>query len=198
MNNFREISAGFLKILVLGGVVVFLVGLVQWGTRQPLGSALILQPAPSPGPIVVHMSGAVRQPGVYNLAYGSRVSDGISAAGGLQENANPESLNLAELLSDGQRVVVATLRPTVPPSVLTENTSPITSVQTGIDFPIDINRADARTLEALPEIGPAMAAKIIAYREANGPFQTIEAIQDVPGIGPLTFEAIKTLITVSP
>ena len=195
MDKWQEAGSMLVKVLLLGIVVVLVVGLVLWVMRQPIGSALILQPPPSPGPIVVHISGAVQQPGVYSLPYGTRLQAGLEAAGGLGDNANTDMLNLAAKLEDGQRIIIATLRPTSPPTS-TDNqvaTQPAISA-----FPVDINLADAAALESLPEIGPITAARIIAYREANGLFHTTEEIQNVQGIGPKTFEAIKDLITVNP
>lgn len=198
MDKFREAGYGLFRILLLAGMVALVVAGIQWGSRQPLGPPLILQPAPSPGPIVVQISGAVNKPGVYSLPHESRLQDGIQTAGGLAENANPETINLAALLEDGQRVIVATLRPTVSPALQTEISAQRTTSLTQTTFPLNINLADAAALETLPEIGPVMAGNIIAYRDANGSFGSIEEIQNVPGIGPATFEAIKDLITVSP
>jgi competence protein ComEA len=195
MVKWQEIGARLVKTFLLVFAIVLGGGIVYWGTRQPLGTPILLQEVPSPAPIVVHISGAVRQPGVYSLPYGSRLQDGLLAAGGLSENANPDALNLAAPLEDGQRVVVATARPTPAP---TEEATRLVNPPTQNVFPIDINYADSETLQQLPDIGPIFAERIIAYREANGLFGSIEEIQNVPGIGPKTYENIKDLICVTP
>jgi competence protein ComEA len=144
--------------------------------------------------VVVYVEGAVHEPGLYSLAPGSRVSDAIAEAGGLLADAYEQSLNLAAPLEDGVKVLVPfTPKEGDPP--LPDASSP-SSDKPVIVFPININTATQEELEALPGIGPAKAADIIAYREANGPFTTIDQIKNVPGIGPATFEGLKDLITV--
>lgn len=140
---------------------------------------------------VVHVAGAVNAPGVYQLAEGSRVIDAVRAAGGLSADANPDAVNLAALVTDGQRVYV--------PSV----GEPISSValDEGADnalepWPININSASAERLEALPGVGPATAAAIIAHRNQQGPFASVDQLADVRGIGPAKLEAIRALVTV--
>ena len=179
------------------GVVCGLLGagLILLASGQPRGETIRLLPPPTSAPLVVDVAGAVARPGVYTLPADSRVQDAIQAAGGTLPDADTRSLNLAELLQDGMRVLV----PTRPPPTFTpdpEATVPVRMAPSVILFPININTATQAELESLPEIGPVTAQKIIAYREAHGPFATIEEIMDVPGIGPKTFEQIKDLITV--
>jgi competence protein ComEA len=122
------------------------------------------------------------------------VQDAIDMAGGLLSKADTRSLNLAEILEDGQRILVPTrLPPTHTPD---PNITQAPIVPPEILYPININTATQAELESLPQIGPVTAQKIINYRQVNGPFESIEDIQDVPGIGPKTFEVIKDLITV--
>jgi competence protein ComEA len=136
---------------------------------------------------------------LYHLPINSRVEDAIQAAGGFLSQADSQSLNLAAFLADGSRVVVP-YQPTEIPEMaqrLEPIEVPISGMQTpDSNHPININIASQEELESLPGIGPVTAAKIIDYRDLHGPFATIEAIQDVSGIGPKTFEQIKALITV--
>ena len=165
-------------------------GIILLGSRFPRGEAIQLRPPPSPQPILVDVTGAVVQPGVYSLPYGSRVFDAIEAAGGLTEAAVTKPLNLAAFLEDGQKVWVPQATATPIPGI------PSAERASGVEVLVNINTASQNQLEELPEIGPVTAQRIIAYRETNGPFLKIEDIQKVEGIGQATFEKIKDLITV--
>lgn len=175
------------------GVVVGLLaaGLLLLLGRLPNGTPIQLQPPPSPVPIQVHVAGAVNQPGLYALPAGSRVQDAILAAGGFAAQADEQALNLAAFLEDGGRVYVSSQ---VTPAVVLPGDTRLANPP--VLFPVDINLATQEELEALPEIGPETAKKILEYRQIHGDFQDVEEIMDVPGIGPVTFEAIKDLITV--
>ncbi|RPI33564.1 MAG: ComEA family DNA-binding protein [Chloroflexota bacterium] len=174
---------------LLGAGVLILV------TRQPRGEAITLSPPPTSAPLVVHVAGAVHNPGLCSLPRGSRVADAIEAAGGLLPDADSRSINLAAVVSDGQRIAVPFVSQATP---LTESIAPAgePSPTQAPDWPININTATQAQLESLPAIGPSTALKIIAYREQNGPFQSIDGILDVPDIGPATFEKIRDLITI--
>jgi competence protein ComEA len=194
MKDWLKILAGILGGLLGAGLILLLVS-------RPRGQPVTLQSPPEPAPLVVHVSGAVNQPGVFTLPAGSRVKDALQAAGGLAPAAQPGALNLAALVQDGSKIAVPFVPPTPDPLRLT--TAPASTPAAGVrpspagpKFPININTASQDELEALPGIGPVIAQKIILYRTANGPFTKIEDIQKVSGIGPKTFEEIKTLITV--
>ncbi len=143
------------------------------------------------GEVTIHVAGAVERPGVHRLAVGARVDDAIGAAGGPTPDADVDALNLAAILVDGMRVYVpeqgevVTLLPVVP----TDSGS--TSAPTG---PVDINRADVDQLDALPGVGPATAAAIIAERDRNGPFLTVDDLERVPGIGPAKLAGLRDLV----
>lgn len=139
----------------------------------------------------VYVAGAVEQPGVYALPPGSRVQDAINLAGGFLPSANVEAINLAAFLKDGEQIYIPEIGEM---SLTLEARSP--EVGSLFTRQIDINTATQAELESLPEIGPVTAAEIIAYREQHGAFNSIEEIQNVPGIGAKTFEKIKDLITV--
>ena len=174
---------------------LFVAALVWVVSRNPSGEAVTLRPVPTEKPIIVHISGAVPRPGVYALPDGARVQDVISAAGGFLAEADKELINLARLLEDGEKLEIP----------YAEGFSPVlpTPVQSIIipgddEDLININTASSFELETLPGIGPAIAQRIIEYREANGPFLAIEDIVNVSGIGPGTYERIQDLITVGP
>jgi competence protein ComEA len=151
-----------------------------------------LAASPTPAPLRIHVSGAVHRPDqVYRLPVGSIVQDAIEAAGGATDEADLARINLALELADQQHVHV--------PAVDEENPPPAVSGGEGGGAEgslVNINTATQAELETLPRIGPVTARHIIEYREANGPFERIEDIQDVPGIGHTTFEGLKDLIAV--
>ena len=148
---------------------------------------------PTAWPLRVYVSGAVVAPGVVTVSPGSLAIDALEAAGGATSNADLDRLNLASPVSDNQHVLVPTLRPLDTP----RDAEPfVESVPGGMT--LNINIATTDDLERLPDIGSTRAAAIVAFREAHGPFQHIEDILSVPGIGPTIFERIAPLITVGP
>ncbi|MBS3886317.1 MAG: ComEA family DNA-binding protein [Dethiobacter sp.] len=136
--------------------------------------------------IVVHVSGAVKNPGVYSLPDGSRVFEAIASAGGALPEANVHALNLAEVLFDGRKIIV-------PGVNLQEGGGQVVPPQDGR---ININHATAAELEELPGIGPARADAIVREREKNGPFRQVEDLARVSGIGSKTVEALRKYATV--
>lgn len=183
-------------INILGGILLGLLaaGVVLLSSRPPRGGAILLNPPPTALPIVVHVTGAVANPGVYRVPQGSRVEDVIEKAGGVVDQADLERINLASSLQDGQQVHV--------PDQEDQSRLPHLGSQTDSQpggeaelFPININTASREELERLPGVGPVTAGKIIAYREET-PFERIEDIQKVSGIGPATFEKLRDLIFV--
>ena len=139
--------------------------------------------------LVVDVAGAVLNPGVYSLPMNSRVIDAINAAGNVLKGADVSDINLARLLKDGEQVYVYAASRSTSSSRSTARSAPPRN--TG---PIAINRASAKELEALDGIGPVLASRIIAYRNANGPFVTLEALLEVSGIGPAKFAQFKEKI----
>lgn len=139
--------------------------------------------------LVVHVAGAVERGGVYRLDEGARVIDAVEAAGGLAANAEPDGVNLAALLQDGQRVYVPRVGE-VSPAAVGGGEGAVAG------FPIDLNRATAEDLDRLPGIGPATAAAIVAHREQHGPFADVDALADVRGIGPAKVDTLRGLVVV--
>ncbi len=155
--------------------------------------------SPTAGLIEVQVSGAVARPGVYQLASGSRLSAVLELAGGALPEAELGALNLARRLADGESISVP-LRASIPNETLGPTKASVPSKSITIDplrtTVININTATAEELDQLPHIGPTLAKRIIDYREANGPFKTIEEIKEVKGIGDSIFNEIQNLITV--
>lgn len=151
--------------------------------------AVKLLPPPSPEPFEIHVTGAVRAPGVVQIAPGSIVEEAIHAAGGPEKDADLSRLNLAEELRDGQQVYVP---------LIVEGTPTGGSLQplnAGVDK-ININTADVVQLEQLPGIGPSLAASIVEYREQHGWFQDRDELLQISGIGPAKLDQIADLITL--
>jgi len=170
----------FIGLLVAGLLVLLL--------AEPRGLAIELLPAPTAGPLRVHVAGAVRTPGIVELAPGALVADAIQAAGGSLPGADLDALNLAAPVRSGERVLVPMPGTSVP-------TPDAPSGASGAG--IDLNQASAAELETLPGIGPSLASAIIQYRDQNGPFQSVEQLLDVPGIGPTRMSQLRALVTVN-
>ena len=176
---------GYLILTLIYAVV--LGGVLMW--RQPEPAPItIVEPSPrptrTPARLVVHVSGAVLRPGVYTLAEGSRWQDALQAAGGPAPEADAEALNLAAPVTDGQRVHVPRQGEAAPPP----------SGALPGSGPLNINTASAAEMENLPGVGPVLAQRIVEDRQANGPFQSVEQLARVRGVGPALLEKLKGLI----
>jgi competence protein ComEA len=155
--------------------------------------------------IVVYVSGAVNNPGLYSLPSGSRVGDAVSKAGGLRPDADTEQINLAARISDEEHISVpekgatrAAVTPTSPRKPTAQRATPVATTHLSATAKININMATATELERLPGIGPSLAGHIVTFREANGPFLAIEDLMLVPGIKEGIMSNIRNLITVGP
>ena len=170
----------------------------------------------------VHVAGAVNNPGVYTLPAQGRAVDAIAAASGAAADADLDRVNLAGALSDGVQIYVPHRGETAAPAQIQPNGGtanagqanaangasqggtqpqpartliPAGSAQKG-STPVNINTATAEELQTLPRIGPAMAQRIIAWREAHGGFRSVDELDAVPGIGPSMLENLRPLVTV--
>ena len=141
--------------------------------------------------ICVQVIGAVRNPGVYQIPRGSRVFQALEAAGGAGPEADLEAVNLAAPVADGSQIVVPRVGEGPAAGAVAAGKS---GTSLGAGTPVSLSTADATALDALPGIGPATAAAIIAYREEHGPFQSVEQLEDVPGIGPATVARLHDLV----
>ena len=166
--------------------------------------------------IIVHVSGAVNKEGIVELEENSRISDAISKAEGLKENADTKKINLAYKLEDGMKIYIPTIEESMNQneqnqneSLMDQTSQYITSSseiiqdgqtngtsETKMNEKININTATQTELETLPGIGPSTSLKIVNYRKENGKFKTIEDIKEVSGIGDVKYENIKDLICV--
>ncbi|WP_245642871.1 helix-hairpin-helix domain-containing protein [Piscicoccus intestinalis] len=167
--------------------------------------------ATASGTVVVHVVGEVGRPGVTRVAAGARVADAVKRCGGLTSKADATSVNLARAVADGEQIVVrprgatpaalatgpAPGGPTAAPPGQAGGGSTGSSGQAGgARQPLDLNSADAAALEALPGVGPVMAERIIAWRQANGRFGSVEELTEVQGIGEKTLERLRPYVRV--
>ena len=191
-------------------------------TAQPGASESAQGGASGEATVRVHVAGAVNNPGVYTLPAQGRTVDAIAAASGAAADADLDRVNLAGALSDGVQIYVPHRGETAAPAQIQPNggtanagqgnaangasqggtqpqpartLTPAGSTQKG-STPVNINTATAEELQTLPRIGPAMAQRIIAWREAHGGFRSVDELDAVPGIGPSMLENLRPLVTV--
>ena len=214
------------KVLGIGSLCLFLLGcakesfLVQEESSTViLEEEVILSQEPLPekdDTKVVHICGAVNQPGVYYLKENQRLYEGIQKAGGFRKDANQDYLNQAMMLEDGMKIIVPTEEETLEASdetnfVQTEEVSKAKALEEGViqkeyslaeistesRRKVDLNTADEALLCTLPGIGENRAKSIIAYREEHGLFQKTEDIMKVSGIKEAAYEKIKDYVMIS-
>jgi competence protein ComEA len=195
------------ELVGLGAIVaVTLGGIALWYTRSlPKPVAVQASPAaavgddasasssPSPVPILVDVAGWVRRPGVYEFTPGQRVIDAVDEAGGARPGADLTSLNLAAPLTDGTQILVPK------EGAVTAGGGAATAIpgaSSSADALINVNTASATELEELDGVGEVIAAAIVDYRTENGPFTSVDELEDVSGIGPSTMEGIRDSVTV--
>lgn len=134
--------------------------------------------------LVIDVAGRVKRPGIVTLPAGSRVHEAIAAAGGLKGRTDTSSLNLARVLTDGEQVLVGATPTSTAPGA------------GGSTSAVNLNTADLVALDALPGVGPVTAESIVAWREENGPFRSVEDLLDVSGIGEATLADLRDHVTV--
>jgi competence protein ComEA len=137
--------------------------------------------------VVVHVVGAVRRPGLYQLPAGSRVADALEQAGGAAPAADVALVNLAAPLADGQQVVV-------PSRAAAGSGSSGAAGESGGGGPVHLNTASVAELDELPGIGPITAQKIVDYREKHGAFSSVEDLDAIPGVGAAKIEQLRDLV----
>ena len=142
--------------------------------------------------ITVDVKGAVKSPGIYDLPVGSRVNDAVQKAGGLTEQADSKSLNLAQKVSDEALVYV----PTKGEETASQQTASGTASSTSKEKKVNLNKASLEELKQVKGLGGKRAQDIIDYRESNGKFKSVDELKKVSGIGAKTIEKLKDYVTV--
>jgi competence protein ComEA len=183
-------AAVVLLIVALGAAVLISAFSSSGTTRTIAASGHQTAPRAHEVAVFVHILGAVAKPGLYELHDGDRAVDAIAAAGGFTAKADQQQLNLARFISDGEQLYV----PEKGEAPVASSRGNALGAANGAK--VNLNTADESTLETLPRVGPAMAARIIAWREANGRFSSVEDLMNVTGIGEKTFADLKDLVTV--
>ena len=159
-------------------------------------------------PVVVSVVGLVHTPGLVTLAPGARIADALHAAGGAIEGADTIGLNMARPVADGEQIVVGLAPPPGQPTTLGSSVGPGTppaagpaGTSTSPGKPkaaevLDLNSATVEQLDGLPGVGPVTAAAIVAWRQHNGKFTSVDQLADVDGIGPARLEKLRALVRV--
>ena len=163
---------------------------IMRGQAQPVQSVPLSETSDEvavDGELYVHVLGQVAHPGLYMLELDARVVDALAAAGGTLDDADLQSVNLARPLSDGEQLIVPVA------GAAAEAGGTAAPVGDGL---IDLNNADQAALETLPRIGPALAQRIIEWRDMNGRFQSVDDLLAVPGIGEKLLSGLAELVRV--
>jgi competence protein ComEA len=179
-----------LLVLAIALLVVFIVGgrlLSKPGRASVPPPVRVASAAPAAAPSVfVHVAGAVRRPGLYRLAGGSRVADALRRAGGPTSKAQLELVNLAARVADGEQVLVPRRS-----SIVAVPGSPSAG---GAPGPVHLNTATLEQLDSLPGVGPVTAQKILDYRGEHGAFGSVDELDAISGIGPARLEQLRELV----
>lgn len=203
-----------LALLLVGGVAVLVV--LWWsgrpalpGTDPPGSASGVLDDASADAPdpsgalsgadtVTLHVAGAVARPGLVEVPVGARVADALHAAGGLLLDAEVGAVNLARTVADGERLDVPRIGEVATPSTVgggdAGEVRPSGAVRP--DGTLDLNAASAADLEELPGVGPVLAARIVAWRDAGGPFTEVGQLREISGIGEKTFQRLAPLVGV--
>jgi competence protein ComEA len=179
---------------------------VSTAAPRSSSSPAVAQPPAPDRPVVVSVVGLVHTPGLVTLAPGARIADALSAAGGAVNGADTIGLNMARPLDDGEQIVVGLApvpgQPTGLGSSVATGTTPTSktpapgSVKPKAGQAVDLNTATVQELDALPGVGPVTAAAIVAWRQSNGKFTSVDQLAEVEGIGPARLEKLRALVRV--
>jgi competence protein ComEA len=192
------VGGAVVLLLVAGAAAVLAFVLNAPGGSRAVGSTPLPfetpTSAPSEGPadgagILVHVLGAVKTPGLYELADGERIVDAVAAAGGFSDKADQAALNLARVVGDGEQVYVPAEGEQTPEA------AEAVEAPGSVGGLVNLNTADAAQLETLPGLGPELAARIVAWREQNGRFSSVDDLLNVTGIGAKTVSGLADLVT---
>ncbi len=208
---------GVLALATLGVLAVLITVFVVLRDRPaPVMSAnlppvqMVSSSAPTPegaaGPVVVSVVGLVHKPGLVTLSSGARIADALTAAGGALDGADLIGLNMARRVADGEQIVVGIAAPAGQPTTMGSSVS--TAEANGAaepavggggqtpSGPLDLNTATVERLDALPGVGPVTAEAIVSWRNANGQFTSVDQLGEVDGIGPARLEKLRGLVRV--
>jgi len=211
--------AGVIALAVVGVVAVLVTVFAVFGDDRPPVAAAKLPPvqmvsstkASAPGAppeatdeVVVSVVGLVHKPGLVTLPGGARIADALTAAGGVLDGADLVSLNMARRVNDGEQILVGVSAPLGTRSAAASAVGPAGSQAPPAGGakpaapagPVDLNSANADQLDALPGVGPVMAAAIVAWRDKNGRFASVDQLGEVDGIGPVRLEKLRELVRV--
>jgi competence protein ComEA len=197
-----EITPRQLALCVAGAVLALVLGLSQLrhGGDESVASPhaatpIAIKESDGGGErVIVHVAGAVRQPGVYRLATGSRVDDAVQRAGGATRHADLGGLNLAAKLEDGRQVLVPERAARAGGGAAP--TAGGAGAAAAPDQPINLNTATLEQLDTLSGIGPTTAQKILDFREERGGFSSIEELGEIPGIGDVRLASLREEVTL--
>ncbi|MGU3436101.1 helix-hairpin-helix domain-containing protein [Actinomycetes bacterium M1A6_2h] len=186
---------GMVTLVGVGLAAVVVAALFVWRDRpvpQPVSALPVVvttsvaaEPAIA-ADLVVSVVGAIARPGLVTVPPGSRVADVLRAGGGALPGTDLLGLNLAQKVSDGDQIVVGAPAPPVSSAGTPDN---------GASRVVSLNSATESELDALPGVGPVTAASIVAWREANGPFTSVDQLSEVDGIGPTRLEKLRDLVS---
>ena len=190
------------RLALYGFALLALVALAVWYAGRGSGASAAAPSAAPPiavqgasnGPLVVHVAGAVRHPGVYRMRAGQRVDDAVQRAGGARRRADLSALNLAAELEDGRQVLVPLRAAAASPGAATTAAGAAAPATPAV--PLNLNTATAEQLDELDGVGPATAQHIIEYREAHNGFGSVEELDQVPGIGEARLAALRDKVRV--
>lgn len=183
--------------VVVAVMVLAVIGGVWYGGRAPdavpvdvvapIGEADVSDVFEAPGleSVTVHVAGAVLRPGLVSVPTPARIADAIAAAGGAAALADLGAMNLAAVVADGDRIHVPE-----------KGDPPVPSGEESASGEVDLNRATVAELQALPGVGPVIAARIVAHRTDNGPFAAVEDLLDVPGIGEARLAELRPAVRI--
>ena len=205
LNRKQKIIIGIAALVVIAGIGIYL--FVKNSQYEEFDMNEVLVNAEEKeykgDTIIVHITGEVKEPGIIELPSEARIADAIEATGGVTEGADLDEVNLAFVLSDGQKVYI----PNKNEKELCGEKVYITvgsgnniivqdKVEEGKKQKVNINEAKQEDFEQLPGIGPSIAQRIVEYRDQNGKFTSIDELQEVKGIGEAKFENIKEYVTI--
>ena len=205
LNRKQKIIIGIAALVVIAGIGIYL--FVKNSQYEEFDMNEVLVNAEEKeykgDTIIVHITGEVKEPGIIELPSEARIADAIEAAGGTTEGADLDEVNLAFVLSDGQKVYI----PNKNEKEVSGEKVYITAgsgnniivqdkVEEGKKQKVNINAAKQEDFEQLPGIGPSIAQRIVEYRDQNGKFTSIDELQEVKGIGEAKFENIKEYVTI--